>query len=144
MNKKRLLFIGILCLMYIFPIAVFSNDTTYRLGLSKKEYAKLVEFRKKALEVKSEMERNGGISSAEVKKILGKPEAIYRKNEEELSIRDQKEIWMYWHPCYVSVRFLLVFDKNDKIVLFTAVQCLHPKIGNVYYDVDYFLDICPD
>ncbi len=47
---------------------------------------------------------------------------------------------MYWHPCYATVRFLLVFNKDNKLILFTAVQQLHPKIGDVYYDIDYFLE----
>ena len=57
MNKKQLVFIGILCLMSIFPIVAFSNDAANGLGLSDKEYAKLVEFHKKALEVKRVNER---------------------------------------------------------------------------------------
>ena len=140
MNKKQLIAIGTLCLIFIFPIAVFPDDGADNLGLSNEEYAKLIEFSKKAKEVKSKMEKSGGISSADVRQILGEPEAIYSKNEEDLKIKDQKESWIYWHPCYASVRFLLVFNKDDNLILFTAAQMLQPKIGDVYYDVDYFLE----
>lgn len=138
MNKKHLT-VALACFLTLaFTTPVFCKCS----GLSVEECAKLVEFSKKAKEVKSGLERSGGISSFEVKRILGNPEAIYRKNEEELRVNGQKAIWMYLHPCYASVRFLLVFNKDDKLILFTAVQQLNPNIGDVYYDVDYFLEDC--
>jgi len=136
MNRKQLIAAWACLLILAFTTPALCECP----GLSVEECVKLVAFSKKAKEVKSKLERSGGVSSLEVKQILGKPEAIYRKNEEELRIKGQKEIWMYWHPCYASVRFLLVFNKDDKLVLFTAVQQLNPNIGDVYYDVDYLLE----
>lgn len=140
MSKKELIIAFICSLMLTFPTFAFPDKKEENLGLSQEEYTRLAAFSKKAKEVKSKMEKSGGISSTEVKQILGKPEEIYKKGEEDLKIKNQKEIWMYKHPCYATVRFLLIFDDHDTLRLFTAVQQLHPKIGDVYYDVDYFLE----
>ncbi len=84
MNKKQLIFSILLCLAFVGAIAgtSFCSEKSEALGISENEYKKLVIFSKKAIAVKSEMERSGGLSYIEVKHILGKPEAIYSKNEE--------------------------------------------------------------
>ena len=115
------------------------QDSSYgeELGITEDEYKKLSIFSKKAKEVKSKMEE-GFISSKQVSAIMGKPDFINKTAD--IRIVGQKETWQYQHPCYASVRYILVFNKNDDLIMFTAVQLRNPANVSVYYDVDYFLE----
>jgi len=115
----------------------FCSEKSEALGISEDEYKKLVIFSKKVKEVKSKTEE-GFISSKEVLTIMGKPDSINETND--IKIEGQKEIWQYWHPCYASVRYILIFNKNDDLIMFTAAQLRNPTNVSIYYDVDYFLD----
>lgn len=139
MNKKQLTFSILLCIVFIGTVAgrSFCSEKSEALGISEDDYKKLVIFSKKAKEVKSRMEE-GFISSKEVLAIMGKPDFINKTDD--IKIEGQKEIWQYWHPCYASVRYILVFNKNDDLIMFTATQLRNPANISVYYDVDYFLE----
>jgi hypothetical protein len=139
MNKKQLIVSILLCITLIGVIArgSFCSEKSVALGISESDYQKLVIFSKKVKEVKTKMEE-GFISSKEVLSIMGKPDFINKTAD--INIEGQKEIWQYWHPCYASVRYILVFNKNDDLVMFTAAQLRNPANASVYYDVDYFLE----
>ena len=139
MNKKQLIF-AILLSVILIPSIVgisFCSERSEALGISEDEYNKLVIFSKKAKEVKSKMEEDF-ISSKEVLVIMGAPDFINKTTD--IKIEGQKEIWQYWHPCYASVRYILVFNKNDDLIMFTSAELRNPANVFIYYDVDYFLE----
>ncbi len=139
MNKKRLIFSILLCVVFIgtFTGTLLCSEKSEALGITEDDCKKLVIFSKKAKEVKTKMEEDF-ISSKEVLAIMGKPDFINGTNDME--IEGQKEVWQYWHPCYASVRYILFFNKNDDLIMFTAAQLRNPANISIYYDVDYFLE----
>jgi hypothetical protein len=103
--------------------------------LNDSQYKELKDFSNKIREINAKKEKEG-ISTKEVERILGKPN---HKNDASIEVDGGKEVWHYWHPCYASVRYLLVFNELDQLILFTSAQMLNPKIGDHYYDIDKFL-----
>ena len=117
------------------PVFLFAEKSSSSQEAIKLDNETFDKFSHNIREIKQRHEK-GGITSKEVEAILGKPNY---KNDKSIRLDGAKEVWHYWHLTYASVRYLFVFNKDGHLMMLTSVQNLNPKIGDVYYDVEYFL-----
>ncbi|GEM_PF-7085206 len=120
--KKLLFILPIVLTIYICSVGLCAQNVT--------------EFSHKIREIKLKQDsENVAISSAEIKELLGEPAA---KNDDSLQIKNQKEVWAYFHPEMATVRYLFVFDNYDNLIMLTCVQNI-TGTADTFYSIEHFL-----
>ncbi len=130
-------------LVWVYTLS--SIQIAYCEKISKAGYSpeqpdvKLIEFSKKMYSLKKLFE-SGFASKKEVRETLGEPAFILKdKSEWSIQVDGQKDEWQYWHPSYATVSYILIFDKNDRLIMMSCRQLQNPANYFTYYDVDYYL-----
>lgn len=77
------------------------------------------------------IEAENSVPASEVESLLGEP-----VTKHDNTVKGEEEVWLYPHPCYGNVRFL-VFFKDGKLKKINSV--INVNGSDVFYRAERFL-----
>jgi len=132
MKMARNLFL-LVFLLLILPLTATAKEEWQRFCSTEARFEQLKDFSLKIRQVEQERKTNG-ITSQGVEALLGAPQD---KQDKTLPVEKGQEVWLYPHPCFSTVRFLLIFDGNEQLKEIKSVLRLSGK--DIFYRVERYL-----